>query len=79
MMQEEDLKQQILMYQNKKDTADAGEDPEVKRFLDSCKAYRDQEKMSNDMVRAFVEKVMVYDPERIEIVWNFSDRIMDMI
>ena len=78
-MQEEDLKQQILMYQMKKDAADTGEDPDVKRFLDSCKVYRNQEKMSNNMVRAFVEKVMVYDRERIEIVWNFSDRIIDMM
>ena len=78
-MQEEDLKQQILMYQMKKDAADTGEDPDVKRFLDSCKVYRNQEKMSNNMVRAFVEKVMVYDQERIEIVWNFSDRIIDMM
>ena len=31
--------------------------------------------MTNDMLKAFVDRVLVYAEDRIEIEWNFSERL----
>ena len=75
----EDLKRRLIECQSRKQEAETAEDPEVQRFLDANSKYKGQQKLTNDMVKAFIESVLIYDPERIEIKWNFSDRVQGMM
>lgn len=72
------LKQKLEEMQNRKQEADAAEDPELESFLDAGKKYRQQTEMTNEMVRAFVDTVLIYEPGRIEIKWKFSDKVLGM-
>ncbi len=48
--------------------------PEVGSELEAAVlAYREADHLTSDMARAFVEKVVVYQEERIEIIWRFKD------
>ncbi len=52
------------------------------RFI-SCKGgrqmnyeqYQGQTELTNDMVKAFIERVLVYAEDRIEIEWSFSEKL----
>lgn len=35
--------------------------------------------LDQKMVEALIEKVLVYDPEHVEIQWKFSDEILKFI
>ena len=36
---------------------------------------QEQTELTNDMLKAFVDRVLVYAEDRIEIEWNFSERL----
>lgn len=38
-----------------------------------CEVYRKEKEFTYDMAHAFVEKVIIYPDERIEIKWKFKD------
>ncbi|MCR5833183.1 MAG: recombinase family protein [Selenomonadaceae bacterium] len=38
-----------------------------------CEAFRDEESLTYDMAHAFVDRILVYPDERIEIQWRFRD------
>ncbi|MCR5604811.1 MAG: recombinase family protein [Lachnospiraceae bacterium] len=38
-----------------------------------CRAFGDEEKLTYEMAHAFVEKIIVYRDERLEIVWKYKD------
>ena len=38
-----------------------------------CEVYRKEKELTYDMAHAFVEKVIIYPDERIEIKWKFKD------
>lgn len=75
----EDLKRRLIECQSRKQEVETAEDPEVQRFLDASSKYKGRHELTNDMVKAFIESVLIYDPERIEIKWNFSDRVLGMM
>ena len=45
----------------------------------ACKTYEGEDHLTYDMAHAFVEKVIVYAKDRIEIVWRFRDFLADKI
>ena len=42
-----------------------------------CNAFRESN-LTNEMARAFIDKVLVYDEERIEIVCRFQDQLIGL-
>ena len=38
-----------------------------------CRLFRDEKELTYDLAHAFVEKILVYQEERVEIVWKFKD------
>ena len=49
------------------------------KLKDCLDKYSGEAKMTNEMVRAFVDKVLIYEPDKIEIRWNFSEELMKML
>lgn len=43
-----------------------------------CDAFRGEESLTYDMAHAFVDRILVYPDERIEIQWRFSDCFSSM-
>ena len=41
--------------------------------------YAGEEKLTREMVKAFIDCVYVYDPERIEIIFLFEDSIKELM
>ena len=39
----------------------------------ACEEFRDGQELTYEMAHAFVEKILVYKGERLEIVWKFKD------
>ena len=73
------LKKALEEMLKRKQEADATEDPEFERFLGAGKKYRHQTELTNEMVKAFVDTVLIYEPGRIEIKWKFSDKVLSMM
>ena len=46
---------------------------------ESIKAFKNKRKLSRDMVEAFIDKIIIYDKTRIEIVFSFNDEIKEII
>lgn len=48
--------------------------PEIDSELETAVSlYKEADCLTSDMVRAFIEKIIVYQEERIEIKWRFKD------
>ena len=43
------------------------------------KKYSRADKLTQAMVQEFIEKVIVTDPEHVEIVWRFKDEVRKFI
>ena len=43
------------------------------------KKYSRADKLTQAMVHEFIEKVIVTDPEHVEIVWKFKDEVRKFI
>jgi hypothetical protein len=43
------------------------------------KRFAGEEQLSKAMVQELIEKVLVTDPEHVEIVWKFSDEVRKFI
>jgi hypothetical protein len=52
------------------DTADA---------LGKMKRYAGEDQLNQKMVQELIAKVVVTDPEHVEIVWKFSDEVRKFI
>ena len=39
----------------------------------ACEEFRDGQELTYEMAHAFIEKILVYTGERLEIVWRFKD------
>ena len=42
-----------------------------------CEAFKDVNELTYDMAHAFVEKIIVYRDDRLDIVWRFKDYTTD--
>ena len=76
---QQELKDRLAELQRKQQAAEQEQDREAGRFLESCRRYRPKKTLNNEMAKAFIEKVLIYTPERIEIKWNFSDNLLGMM
>ena len=54
-----------------------GED-EVKRIGEMVRKYREAKELTKEMEEMFVERVEVYDGERIKVKWKFEDGFKDI-
>ena len=46
---------------------------EVKRIGESVRKYREAKELTKEMEEMFVERVEVYDQERIKVKWRYED------
>lgn len=77
--EKEKLEKRIGVLETERGQAEAVEDPEVERLLDAVAKYSSAYELDNEMVLAFVEKVLIYDEEHVEIKWNFSDKLISVV
>ena len=47
--------------------------------VSTMKKYSEETELSRDIVEAFIDKVLIYDPEHIEIRWKFPDEVIKFI
>ena len=45
---------------------------------DVCEVFKGEDRMTYEMAHAFVEKILVYPEEKLEIVWKFRDVFEEM-
>ena len=58
---------------------EAAEDDGVRDAVSTMKKYSGETELSRDSVEAFIDKVLIYDPEHIEIRWKFPDEVIKFI
>ena len=51
---------------------------EVKRIGEIVRKYREAGELTKEMEEMFVERVEVYDGERIKVKWKFKDAFMNL-
>lgn len=52
------------------------EEKEIGEAVNDVDRFAGSPELTREMVEAFVDKVIVYDPGNIVIKWNFSDEIL---
>ena len=52
------------------------EEKEIEEAVDDVDRFAGSSELTREMVEAFVDKVIVYDPGNIVIKWNFSDKVL---
>ncbi len=58
---------------------EAAEDDGVWDAVSTMKKYSGETELSREIVEAFIDKVLIYDPEHIEIRWKFPDEVIKFI
>ena len=56
-------------------TADDG----ARDALDTMKRHSGDKELTREIAEAFVDKILIYDPEHIEIRWKFPDEVIKCI
>lgn len=51
----------------------------TKEALETMEQYQEATELDQKIVYALIDKVLVYDPEHVEIRWKFSDEVMKMV
>ena len=59
--------------------AETESDDGTKEILETMEKYSEATELTQDMARALIEKVVVYDPEHVEIRWKFSDEVKSLL
>lgn len=77
--QVEDLEGRIRETEGKLHEAETVRDDALGETLTQMKRFEGANGLSREMAEALIEKVVVYDPEHMEIVWKFSDEVMRVI
>lgn len=52
------------------------QDEGTKAVLETVERFSGASELDQKIVEVLIEKVLVYDPEHVEIKWNFSDKLM---
>ena len=73
------LDKQIAEASAKLHESEAAADDGVRDALGTLKRYYGAEELSREIVEAFIDKILIYDPGHIEIRWKFSDEVMKLI
>ena len=48
-------------------------------MIETAESFSGATELDQKMVDALIEKVLVYDPEHVEIRWKFSDEVMKLL
>ncbi len=54
-------------------------DDSLSQVLSVMKKYSGVDELTQEMVQELIEKVVVTDPEHVEIVWKFKDEVRNFI
>lgn len=55
------------------------QDEGTKALMETAERFSGAKELDQRMVDALIEKVLVYDPEHVEICWKFSDEVMKLL
>ena len=72
----ERLDGEIKELEGKIREAELAADDGVREAVGTLKRYAGETELTREIVVALVEKVVIYDPEHMEIRWKFSDEVM---
>ena len=75
----EKLDADILELEQRLKAAETAKDDSLSQALGVMKSYSGADELTQAMVQEMIEKVVVTDPEHVEIVWKFKDEVRKFI
>lgn len=75
----ERLDADIAELEQKLKAAETVTDDSLSQALGVMKKYSGADELTQAMVQELIEKVVVTDPEHVEIVWKFKDEVRNFI
>ena len=75
----ERLEADIAELEQKLKAAESVKDDSLSQALGVMKKYSGADELTQAMVQELIEKVIVTDPEHVEIVWKFKDEVRKFI
>lgn len=75
----ERLEADIAELEQKFKAAETAKDDSLSQALGVMKKYSKAEELTQPMVQELMDKVIVTDPEHVEIVWKFKDEVRKFI
>ena len=75
----EKLENEIAELEQKLKSAETVKDDSLTQILSVMKKYSGADELTQAMVKELIEKVVVTDPEHVEIVWKFKDEVRKFI
>ena len=79
MCRAELLDKQIAEVSAKFHESQAAADDGVRDAVSTMKKYSGETELSREIVEAFIDKVLIYDPKHIEIRWKFPNEVIKFI
>lgn len=73
------LDKQIEETSAKLHESEAAADDGVRDAVSTMKKYSGETELTREIVEAFIDKILIYDPEHIEIRWKFPDDVVKFI
>ena len=73
------LDKQIAEVSAKLHEREAVADDGVQDAVSTMKKYSGETELTREIVEAFIDKILIYDPEHIEIRWKFPDDVVKFI
>lgn len=75
----EKLDADIVELEKKLKAAETVKDDRLSQALGTMKKYSGEDELTQAMVQELIERVVVTDPEHVEIVWKFKDEVRKFI
>ena len=75
----ERLEAEIAELEQKLKAAETVKDDSLSQVLGMMKKYSGADELTQEMVQELIEKVVVTNPEYVEIVWKFKDKVRKFI
>lgn len=75
----EQIRQMMEGIEKRQKEMSMAADPETEKLREDIRKYEGEEKLTAEMVKAFVEDVLIFDNQHIEIKWNYSDDLIRML
>ena len=75
----EKLDAEIAELEQKLKAAENAKDDSLSQALGMMKKYSKADELTQAMVQELIDKVIVTDPEHVEIVWKFKDEVRKFI
>ncbi len=79
MRRAELLDKQIAEVSAKFHESQAAADDGVRDAVSTMKKYSGETELTREIVEAFIDKILIYDPEHIEIRWKYPDDVVKFI